>query len=61
MASASLLENIGSAPEGSLSATAIQVVYHNGEGLVSNLIYALLGVSAMSRVMLLLYFNFSSL
>lgn len=36
--------------EGSFSAMAIQVISHSGEGLVSNLIYALLGVSAMSRV-----------
>lgn len=29
---------------------AIQVISHSGEGLVSNVVYALLGVSAMSRV-----------
>lgn len=36
--------------EGSFEAMAIQVVAHSGEGLVSNVVYALLGVSAMSRV-----------
>lgn len=29
---------------------AIQVISRSGEGLVSNVVYALLGVSAMSRV-----------
>lgn len=39
-----------SIPEGSFNAMAIQVISHSGEGLVSNVVYALLGVSAMSRV-----------
>ncbi|CAL9014930.1 unnamed protein product [Prunus brigantina] len=47
---ASLLDSMTCTPEGSFSAMAIQVISHSGEGLVSNLIYALLGVSAMSRV-----------
>ncbi|CAB4275551.1 unnamed protein product [Prunus armeniaca] len=46
---ASLLDSMTCTPEGSFSAMAIQVISHSGEGLVSNLIYALLGVSAMSR------------
>ncbi|GLT95639.1 hypothetical protein SLE2022_133070 [Rubroshorea leprosula] len=41
----SLLES-----EGSFSTIAIHVISHSGEGLVSNIVYALLGVSAMSRV-----------
>ncbi|XP_027188438.1 transportin MOS14 isoform X3 [Cicer arietinum] len=36
--------------EGSFNTTAIHVISHSGEGLVSNVVYALLGVSAMSRV-----------
>ncbi|KAH0973072.1 hypothetical protein GBA52_025228 [Prunus armeniaca] len=47
---ASLLDSMTCTPEGSFSAMAIQVISHSGEGLVSNLIYALLGVSAMSRL-----------
>lgn len=47
---ASLLESMTFSPEGSFGATSIQVIYHSGEGLVSNIVYALLGVSAMSRV-----------
>ncbi|XP_071723480.1 uncharacterized protein, partial [Rutidosis leptorrhynchoides] len=47
---ASMLEAVTSIPEGSFSAVAIQVIAHSGEGLVSNMIYALLGISAMSRV-----------
>ncbi|KAJ7976335.1 Transportin like [Quillaja saponaria] len=47
---ASLLESIKCIPEGSFSAMAIHVISHSGEGLVSNVVYALLGVSAMSRV-----------
>ncbi|KAM5582172.1 transportin MOS14 [Rosa sericea] len=47
---ASLLDSMSCIPEGSFSAMAIQVISHSGEGLVSNLVYALLGVSAMSRV-----------
>ncbi|RYR54088.1 hypothetical protein Ahy_A06g029355 isoform B [Arachis hypogaea] len=34
----------------SFNATTIHVISHSGEGLVSNVVYALLGVSAMSRV-----------
>ncbi|WRX20292.1 Exportin-1/Importin-beta-like - like 2 [Theobroma cacao] len=47
---ASLLESMTFSPEGSFGATAIHVISHSGEGLVSNIVYALLGVSAMSRV-----------
>ncbi|XP_017625966.1 uncharacterized protein LOC108469575 isoform X2 [Gossypium arboreum] len=47
---ASLLESMSFSPEGSFGATSIQVISHSGEGLVSNIVYALLGVSAMSRV-----------
>ncbi|XP_065635648.1 transportin MOS14 [Quercus suber] len=47
---ASLLECLTCISEGSFSAIAIQIIYHSGEGLVSNVVYALLGVSAMSRV-----------
>lgn len=46
----SMLESLACITEGSLSAVAIQVLSHSGEGLISNVIYALLGVSAMSRV-----------
>lgn len=46
----SLLESKSCILEGSYSAISIQVISRNGEGLVSNLVYALLGVSAMSRV-----------
>ncbi|KAH0877261.1 hypothetical protein HID58_064655 [Brassica napus] len=35
---------------GSFSVVTVQVVSHCGEGLLSNLVYALLGVAAMSRV-----------
>ncbi|KAL6003653.1 hypothetical protein ACLOJK_023886 [Asimina triloba] len=44
-----MLESLAYIAEGSLSAVIIQVVSHSGEGLVSNIVYALLGVSAMSR------------
>ncbi|XP_058003756.1 transportin MOS14 isoform X3 [Hevea brasiliensis] len=47
---ASLLESMNSIPEGSYGALTIQVISHSGEGLVSSVVYALLGVSAMSRV-----------
>ncbi|KAJ4849617.1 hypothetical protein Tsubulata_025076 [Turnera subulata] len=47
---ATLLESVNCRPDGSYSAVAIQVISHSGEGLVSNVVYALLGVSAMSRV-----------
>ncbi|GMJ01364.1 hypothetical protein like AT1G12930 [Hibiscus trionum] len=46
----SLLESMTFSPEGSFGATSIHVISHSGEGLVSNIVYALLGVSAMSRV-----------
>lgn len=46
----SLLGYMTSIPEGSFNAMAIQVISRSGEGLVSNVVYALLGVSAMSRV-----------
>ncbi|XP_010249401.1 PREDICTED: transportin MOS14 isoform X2 [Nelumbo nucifera] len=46
----SLLESMSCMTEGSFSAMAIQVISHSGEGLISNVIYALLGVPAMSRV-----------
>ncbi|KAK1568404.1 hypothetical protein Q3G72_024037 [Acer saccharum] len=47
---AALLGSLACIPEASFSAMAIQVISHSGEGLVSNVVYALLGVSAMSRV-----------
>lgn len=46
----SLLESMTCISEGSVSGMTIQVMSHSGEGLVSNVVYALLGVSAMSRV-----------
>lgn len=46
----SLLESLASIHDGSLSSVTVQVLSHSGEGLVSNVVYALLGVSAMSRV-----------
>ncbi|KAK3013716.1 hypothetical protein RJ639_008424 [Escallonia herrerae] len=46
----SLLESMTCISEGSLNSMAVQVICHSGEGLVSNVVYALLGVSAMSRV-----------
>ncbi|XP_059669896.1 transportin MOS14 isoform X3 [Cornus florida] len=46
----SLLQSMTCISEGSFNAVVIQVISHGGEGLVSNLVYALLGVSAMSRV-----------
>lgn len=46
----SMLETLACTIEGSLSAVALQILSRSGEGLVSNVIYALLGVSAMSRV-----------
>ncbi|XWS30603.1 hypothetical protein CRYUN_Cryun23aG0000200 [Craigia yunnanensis] len=45
----SLLESMTYSPEGSFGAMAIHVISHSGKGLVSNIVYALLGVSAMSR------------
>ncbi|KAH0660994.1 hypothetical protein KY290_030394 [Solanum tuberosum] len=44
------LEGIVGISDSSIDAMAIQVISHSGDGLVSNLMYALLGVSAMSRV-----------
>lgn len=46
----SLLESMTCISEGSVSGMTIQVMSHSGEGLVSNVVYALLGISAMSRV-----------
>ncbi|XP_027349351.1 transportin MOS14 isoform X2 [Abrus precatorius] len=46
----SLLEGMNCIAEESFNTTAIHVISHSGEGLVSNVVYALLGVSAMSRV-----------
>ncbi|CAK8542797.1 unnamed protein product [Lathyrus sativus] len=46
----SLLESMNCITEGSSNSTTIHVISHSGEGLVSNVVYALLGVSAMSRV-----------
>ncbi|KAL5581494.1 hypothetical protein UlMin_013936 [Ulmus minor] len=46
----SLLDSISCMLEGSFSGMVIHVISHCGEGLVSNVVYALLGVSAMSRV-----------
>lgn len=50
MGLSSLLDSLTCMSEGSFSATVVQVISHCGEGLVSNVVYALLGVSAMSRV-----------
>ncbi|GMH25651.1 hypothetical protein Nepgr_027494 [Nepenthes gracilis] len=47
---ASLLECMTNISEGAFSGVAIQVISNSGEGLVSNVLYALLGTSAMSRV-----------
>lgn len=46
----SLLECKASVAEASVEAMTMQVISHSGEGLVSNLVYALLGISALSRV-----------
>ncbi|CAL0322772.1 unnamed protein product [Lupinus luteus] len=46
----SLLECMNCIIDGSFNTTAIHVISLSGEGLVSNVVYALLGVSAMSRV-----------
>ncbi|XP_029122255.1 uncharacterized protein [Elaeis guineensis] len=46
----SVLESLACITEGSLSAVVIHVLSRSGEGLISNVVYALLGVSAMSRV-----------
>ncbi|XP_031094911.1 transportin MOS14 isoform X1 [Ipomoea triloba] len=50
VAHVSEMQPIACISERSVEAMAIKVISHSGEGLVSNLIYALLGVSAMSRV-----------
>lgn len=50
LAHGSELEGIVGISDSSIDAMAIQVISHSGDGLVSNLMYALLGVSAMSRV-----------
>ncbi|KAA0048527.1 transportin-3 isoform X1 [Cucumis melo var. makuwa] len=47
---ASMLEFASTNSEGSFNSMVIHVLSHSGEGLVSNILYALLGVSAMSRV-----------
>ncbi|KAG6519369.1 transportin MOS14-like [Zingiber officinale] len=46
----SLLPSLACMTEVSLHAVVIRILSQNGEGLVSNVVYALLGVSAMSRV-----------
>lgn len=46
----SLLDSIVGVPESAFSGVAIQLISNCGEGLVSNVVYALLGTSAMSRV-----------
>lgn len=46
----SMIESVNCKSEGSFSVVSVQVVSHCGEGLLSNLVYALLGVAAMSRV-----------
>ncbi|CAH9088958.1 unnamed protein product [Cuscuta epithymum] len=50
VAPVSEMQPIACISERTVEAMVIQVISHSGEGLVSNLIYALLGVSAMSRV-----------
>ena len=57
MSLTSLLESLASIHEGPLSSVAIQVLSRSGEGLVSNVVYALLGVSAMSMVIIYLLFR----
>ncbi|GAB2236248.1 hypothetical protein Droror1_Dr00027987 [Drosera rotundifolia] len=46
----SFLESMTTISEGTFSSVAVQVISNGGEALVSNLVYALLGTSAMSRV-----------
>ncbi|WZY97575.1 hypothetical protein YC2023_069904 [Brassica napus] len=46
----SMIETVNCNSQGSFSVVTVQVVSHCGEGLLSNLVYALLGVAAMSRV-----------
>ncbi|KAK9052298.1 hypothetical protein SSX86_028927 [Deinandra increscens subsp. villosa] len=45
-----LVESVTSSSESLVTSMAVHVISHSGEGLVSNVVYALLGVSAMSRV-----------
>ncbi|XP_076939623.1 transportin MOS14-like [Bidens hawaiensis] len=45
-----LLESVTCNSESIVTSVAVNVISHSGEGLVSNVVYALLGVSAMSRV-----------
>lgn len=56
----SLIGSLSSIPDGSFCATVVQVISRSGEGLVSNVVYALLGVSAMSRVYYLYDLHLSS-
>ncbi|GAB2278317.1 hypothetical protein Dimus_013002, partial [Dionaea muscipula] len=46
----SLLKSMSDISEEGFSGVAVQVISNSGEGLVSNVVYALLGTSAMSRV-----------
>lgn len=46
----SLLESMTHMSGGGFGGVAVQVISNSGEGLVSNVVYALLGTSAMSRV-----------
>lgn len=46
----SLLESVTCNSESVVTSMTVHVISHSGEGLVSNVVYALLGVSAMSRV-----------
>ncbi|KAH9622089.1 hypothetical protein KSS87_005277 [Heliosperma pusillum] len=46
----SLFEAVRNMSEGAFNGVAIQVISNSGEGLISNVLYALLGTSAMSRV-----------
>nr|XP_043606998.1 transportin MOS14 isoform X2 [Erigeron canadensis] len=46
----SLLESMTCNSESPVTSMTVHVISHSGEGLVSNVVYALLGVSAMSRV-----------
>lgn len=46
----SILESGSCILEGSLSDVALRICSHGGEGIISGLLYALLGVSAMTRV-----------
>ncbi|XP_078433747.1 ARM repeat superfamily protein [Wolffia australiana] len=44
------LDSMASPVDGRIVGAVTQVIFHCGEALISNLLYALLGVSAMSRV-----------